>query len=106
MDTCDRVQVEPLGNGFWRATVDFGFMEEPNVPEALQLMSGAGLHVDPQTVTYFLGRETLIATKKVPGMALWREKLFVTLSRNAMNATNYFSLPPDRVVELGTQLEI
>jgi KUP system potassium uptake protein len=106
VDPCDRVQVEPLGNGFWRATIDFGFMEEPNVPEALQLMSGAGLHVDPQAVTYFLGRETLIASKKVPGMALWREKLFVTMSRNAMNATNYFSLPPDRVVELGTQLEI
>jgi len=106
VDPGDRVQVEPLTCGFWRATVDFGFMEEPNVPEALQLMSRAGLQVDPRAVTYFLGRETLIASKKVPGMALWREKLFVTMSRNAMNATNYFSLPPDRVVELGTQLEI
>ncbi len=106
VDPRDRVQVEQLTQGFWRATIDFGFMEEPDVPEAFELMSGAGLHVDPRTVTYFLGRETLIASKKVPGMALWREKLFVAMSRNAMNATNYFSLPPDRVVELGTQLEI
>jgi KUP system potassium uptake protein len=106
VDEAERVQVEPLTDGFWRATIDFGFMEEPNVPAALELMARAGLHVDPRKVTYFLGRETLIASKKVPGMALWREKLFVAMSRNAMNATNYFSLPPERVVELGTQLEI
>jgi KUP system potassium uptake protein len=102
----DRVQVEELTNGFWRATVNFGFMEEPNVPEALALIDDPRLRVDPRNVTYFLGRETLIASRRVRGMALWREKLFVTMSRNAMNATNYFSLPPDRVVELGAQLEI
>jgi KUP system potassium uptake protein len=102
----DRVQVERLPNGFWRATVDFGFMEEPNVPDALALIDDPVLRIDPARVTYFLGRETLIPTKKVPHMALWREKLFVAMSRNAMNATNYFSLPPDRVVELGAQLEI
>jgi KUP system potassium uptake protein len=98
--------VEPLTNGFWKATIDFGFMEEPNVPAALQLIADPRLRIDWRKMTYFLGRETLIASKKVPGMALWREKLFVAMSRNAMNATNYFSLPPDRVVELGTQLEI
>jgi KUP system potassium uptake protein len=81
-------------------------MEEPNVPEALALIDDPRLRVDPRNVTYFLGRETLIASRRVRGMALWREKLFVTMSRNAMNATNYFSLPPDRVVELGAQLEI
>ena len=101
-----RVQVEPLRNGFWRTTVNFGFMEEPNIPEAMALIDEPGLSLDPRQVTYFLGRETLIASKKVAGMALWREKLFVAMSRNAMNATNYFSLPPDRVVELGAQLEI
>ena len=102
----DRVQVEPLRNGFWRATINFGFMEEPDVPEALRLIRDPRLDIDPDRVTYFLGRETLIASKKVAGMALWRERLFVTMSRNAMNATNYFSLPPDRVVELGAQLEL
>jgi KUP system potassium uptake protein len=87
-------------------TINFGFMEEPDVPAALGLIRDSRLRVEPERITYFLGRETLIASKKVPGMALWRERLFVTMSRNAMNATNYFSLPPDRVVELGAQLEI
>ena len=106
VDDKDRVQVEPLSNGFWRMTLNFGFTEEPNVPEALGHIPDPRLRIDPRTVTYFLGRETLIPTKKVPHMALWREKLFVTMSRNAMTATNYFGLPPDRVVELGAQFEI
>jgi KUP system potassium uptake protein len=106
VEPAERVQIEPLRNGFWRVTISFGFMEEPDVPSALRLIRDSRLHVEPERITYFLGRETLIASKKVPGMALWRERLFVTMSRNAMNATNYFSLPPDRVVELGAQLEI
>jgi KUP system potassium uptake protein len=106
VDPAERVEVEPLTNGFWRVTVNFGFMEEPNVPQAFAHIRDPRLHIDPKKVTYFLGRETLIASNKVPGMALWRERLFVTMSRNAMNATNYFGLPPDRVVELGAQLEI
>jgi KUP system potassium uptake protein len=101
-----RIQVEPLTNGFWRANVNFGFMEEPDVPAALRSISDPRFQIDSQAVTYFLGRETLIPMKKIPTMALWREKLFVTMSRNAMTATNYFGLPPDRVVELGAQLEI
>ncbi len=106
VDPDERVQVDPLSHGFWRVTVKFGFMEEPDVPAALERIRDPRLHIDPDAVTYFLGRETLIAKKKVPNMALWREKLFVTMSRNAMNATNYFCLPPERVVELGAQLEI
>jgi KUP system potassium uptake protein len=106
VDDRQRVQVEPMSSGFWRVTVNFGFMEEPNVPAALERITNPALRIDPQAVTYFLGRETLIARKNVPNMALWRERLFVTMSRNAMNATNYFGLPPERVVELGAQLEI
>ena len=106
VDEEDRVRVEPLPCGFWRMTVNFGFTEEPDVPAAFREIPDQRLSIDPRTVTYFLGRETLIPTKKVPNMALWRERLFVTMSRNAMNATNYFKLPPDRVVELGAQLEI
>jgi KUP system potassium uptake protein len=106
VDPSERVEVVPLTNGFWRVVVNFGFMEEPNVREALARIDDAQLRIDPLRVTYFLGRETLIASRKVGNMALWREKLFVTMSRNAMNATNYFCLPPDRVVELGAQLEI
>jgi KUP system potassium uptake protein len=101
----DRIQVEPLGEGFWRATVAFGFMEEPDIPAALRQIKDSRLVIDFKTVTYFLGRETLIPIKRVHHMALWREKLFVTMSKNAMTATNYFRLPPDRVVELGAQLE-
>ncbi len=102
----ERIQVEPLsatGSGVPRSR--FGFMEEPNIPSALRQISDPRLQIDPQKVTYFLGRETLIPVKRVKHMALWREKLFVTMSKNAMTATNYFRLPPDRVVELGAQLE-
>jgi KUP system potassium uptake protein len=106
VDDRERVQVEPLQSGFWRATVAFGFMEEPDIPSALLQIKDPRLQLDPRKVTYFLGRETLIPVKKVHHMALWREKLFVTMSKNAMTATNYFCLPPDRVVELGAQLEL
>jgi KUP system potassium uptake protein len=80
-------------------------MDEPNVPEALALAREQGLEIDFADVTYFLGRETVIVTKS-PGMAVWREKLFVLMARNAIRATAFFKLPPDSVVELGVQIEI
>ena len=86
--------------------INFGFMEEPDIPSALRLIRDPALRLDPDQLTYFLGRETLIATKKVADMALWREKLFVAMSRNAMNATNYFRLPIDQVIEVGSHIEI
>jgi KUP system potassium uptake protein len=106
VDEADRVRVEPLPCGFWRMTVNFGFTEEPDVPATSARSRTRGCKSTRGPSPYFLGRETLIPTRKVPNMALWRERLFVTMSRNAMNATNYFKLPPDRVVELGAQLEI
>ena len=102
----ERTQIQRLPNGFWRVTVNFGFIEEPNVANALAGIDRPDFRIEPGSVTYFLGRETLIPTKKVATMAPWRERLFVTMSRNAMNATNYFSLPPDRVVELGAQVTV
>ena len=72
---------------------------------SLALAQQNGLEMDPEDVVYFLGRETIIPTKR-PGMALWREKLFVLMSRNAQRATAFFRLPPERVVELGVQVEI
>jgi KUP system potassium uptake protein len=101
----DRVSVEPLGENFFRVTVVYGFVEEPNVPAALAEARSQGLKIDPRTTTYFLGRETLLATRR-PGMAVWRERLFVLMSRNAMRATAFFRIPSDRVVELGLQLEL
>ena len=85
--------------------VRYGFMEDPNVPEALAARASMGSELDEDDVTYFLGRETLIVTK-TPGMAMWRERLFVLMARNAVRATTFFRLPPERVVELGVQVEI
>jgi KUP system potassium uptake protein len=80
-------------------------MEEPNVPEALASLREKGLEFKPMETTYFLGRETIIPTNK-PGMALWRERLFTVMHRNARTATSFFCLPPNRVVELGAQIEL
>jgi KUP system potassium uptake protein len=81
-------------------------MEDPHVPRALLAAAKSrGMKFDYQDVVYFLGRQTLLVTKR-RGMALWREKLFVVMSRNAVRATAYFRLPPERVVELGVQVEL
>jgi KUP system potassium uptake protein len=101
----ERVKVETLSHGLYRMTVLYGFMEDPDIPQVLENLQVPGLALDLREITYFLGRETIIATKR-PGMALWREKLFSLISRNATTATAYFGLPPDRVVELGEQIEI
>jgi KUP system potassium uptake protein len=95
-----------LGSGFYRLRIYFGFMEEPNVPKVLASIADPGIAIDPQTTTFFLGRETIIATRRVAGMALWRERLFSFISLNATTATAYFCIPPDRVVELGEQIEL
>jgi KUP system potassium uptake protein len=101
----EQVSYRPLGHGVFELAVRYGFMEDPNVPEALDRAAAQGLHIDRDDVTYFLGRETLIVTK-APGMVTWRERLFVLMARNAVRATTYFRLPPERVVELGVQVEI
>jgi KUP system potassium uptake protein len=100
-----QVSVRSLGHGVYDVAVRYGFMEDPNVPEALALARTQGLELDEDDVTYFLGRETLIVTK-APGMTTWRERLFVLMARNAVRATTFFRLPPERVVELGVQVEI
>jgi KUP system potassium uptake protein len=80
-------------------------MEDPNVPLALAAARDNGLEMDVDDVTYFLGRETIVVTER-PGMATWRETLFVLMTRNAVRATAFFRLPPERVVELGVQVEM
>ncbi len=101
----ERIEVHKLENGFSRVILHYGFMEMPNVPRDLALARHAGLQIKMKEVSYFLGRERLFASKQ-PGMAIWREKLFAVLSRNARPATDFFRLPPGRVVELGTQIEL
>ena len=101
----ERVSVKALGQGLFDVRVRYGFMEDPNVPQALVNACAHGLVLDEDDVTYFLGRETLIVTK-TPGMAMWRERLFVLMARNAVRAPTFFRLPPERVVELGVQVEL
>jgi KUP system potassium uptake protein len=101
----ERVTVQPLGNGIYNAKVQYGFMEDPDVPDALVRVRELGVPIDPDDVTYFLGRETIVVSSR-QGMAIWREKLFVLMARNAVRATAFFRLPPERVVELGVQVEI
>lgn len=101
----ERASFEVLGHGFFRIVINYGFMEDPNIPAALARLTVPGLSLKPMETTFFLGRETLIASRR-PGMALWREELFARMSRNERTATSFFRLPPNRVVELGEQIEL
>jgi KUP system potassium uptake protein len=101
----DRFSVEPMGHGLFNVKIQYGFMEDPDVPQTLAQAQQEGLHANLDDLTYFLGRETLIVTRR-KGMAIWREKLFVLMARNAVRATAFFRLPPERVVELGVQVEM
>ena len=101
----ERSRVEYLGPGCWRVTLHYGFMENPDVPRALRKLKLEGKGFEPMETTFFLGRETLIASKR-PGMALWREHFFAWMSRSEGRATSFFNIPPGRVVELGLQVEL
>ena len=101
----EQITQRALGQGVFDVIVRYGFMEDPDIPAALRLAREQGLEIDHEDVTYFLGRETLIVSR-APGMAMWRERLFVLMARNAVRATAFFRLPPERVVELGVQVEI
>ncbi len=99
----ERVRVEELPDGFRRAVARYGFMETPDIPTLLERPELKDYSID--YVTFFLGRETVLPTKQ-PDMALWRERLFAFLSRNAQPATAFFGIPPSRVVEIGAQIEL
>nr|WP_243843470.1 potassium transporter Kup [Sphingomonas vulcanisoli] len=100
-----REGLEDLGQGFYRLVLHFGFMEEPDVPAALARATNCGAQFRMMDTSFFLARQTLIASER-PGMALWREKLFAWMLRNAESAMQFFRLPTNRVVELGSQVEI
>ena len=101
----DFVRLKSFGQGFWGATAHYGFMQTPDVPEILRFCRESGLKIDEADTSYYLGRETLIP-KPRGNMAYWRKVLFRYLSRNSRSATDFFSLPPNRVVEIGTQIEL
>ncbi len=101
----DHIWIETLGEGFYRMQLHYGFREDPDIPAALVQCGKQGMAFHLMETSFFLSRETLIATK-MPGMALWREKLFVWMTQNAESAMQFFKLPVNRVLELGTQIEI
>ena len=106
----DRVRIEALGQGFFRVIANYGFMETADVKEVLQRCRDFGIAARPLDTSYYLGRERLIPRRgpwKKGGLSMniVRKKIFGIMSRNARSATEYFQLPPNRVVELGTQIE-
>jgi KUP system potassium uptake protein len=100
-----RVEVEPLGHDCWQVTLHFGFKNDPDVPEALQLVKSRGVQLEDMETSYMLSRDIVMPTL-AKGMALWREKLFASMHRNASAAADFLSLPANRVVELGSKVEI
>jgi KUP system potassium uptake protein len=101
----ERIAIEPLGGGFYRMLVHFGFMDRPDVTTALELCAQRGFALDPASTWFLLSRSTVIPSPK-EGMALWRERLFGAMTRNARTAGDYFNIPSDQVIELGTKIEI
>jgi KUP system potassium uptake protein len=102
----DRIEaVRDLGEGFYQVTAAYGFMQTPNVMDVLAQCGSKGVVVDRADTSFYLGRETLLITSR-KGMARWRKHLFSFLSRNARPANAFFQIPPNRVVELGTQIEL
>jgi KUP system potassium uptake protein len=100
-----RCEVESLGRDCWQVTLHFGFKNDPDVPEALKLLQTRGVVLDDMQTSYFLSRDTVIPTFG-GGMAMWREKLFASMHRNAAGAADFLNLPTNRLVELGTKVEI
>jgi KUP system potassium uptake protein len=101
----ERLTVTELGEGFWRVVARYGFMEKANVPNVLSRARALGVVADKRDTTYYLGRERLLPTGRAR-LARWRKKLYIFMSRNSRTATEYFAIPPNRVVELGAQLEM
>jgi KUP system potassium uptake protein len=101
----ERCSMKDLGQGFYRLTLRYGFLEETDIPAALTSANMCGGPFEMMKTSFFLSRQTLIASSK-PGMAIWREKLFAWMLRNAESAMEFFKLPTNRVVELGSQVEI
>ena len=102
----DRLEIEELGQGLYRVYARYGYMQNPNVPVAVRLCEHFGIDIDLDNATFYVGRATIIPSAEVPGMMLWREKLFAYMDRNAIEPTSYYKVTPDRVVELGLRVEI
>jgi KUP system potassium uptake protein len=100
-----RVQVDSLGHDCWQVVIHYGFKNDPDIPKALELITGRGCDLDPMSTSYFLSRDTVVPTMG-DGMAPWREKLFAQMHHNASAAADFLNLPNNSVVELGSKIEI
>jgi len=101
----DRIRIEPVDDDFKKVVLSYGFMETPNVPKALALCRKQGLKFDIMATSFFLGRRSIVPSAH-SGMPLWQDKLFIFLMKNAANPTDFFKIPPGRVVEMGTQVTV
>ncbi len=101
----DRVKMEKINDDFQKVTINYGFMESPNVPKALQMCRKQGLKFDIMATSFFLGRRSIVASAH-SGMPLWQDKLYIFLTKNSANPTDFFKIPPGRVVELGAQVTV
>jgi KUP system potassium uptake protein len=106
VDPDARIVCEPLVGNCWRVRAHYGFLERPDVANALELCGPCGLQVEPMEVSYFTSREKIVPAKGGPGMALWRDRMFSAMARNAGTVTDFFNIPNNRVVELGSRVEI
>jgi len=100
-----RIEMESLGHDCWQVVLNFGFKNDPDVPQALEQLKGRGVPLDDMDTSYFLSRDIIIPTIG-GGMAPWREKLFASMHRNASGAADFLNLPTNRIVELGSKVEI
>jgi KUP system potassium uptake protein len=106
IDAAHRVRCESLPGGCWRVQARYGFMEAPDVAHALELCGPAGLEVDPGQVSYFLSREKIVPCDTEGRLRTWQARLFAAMARNAGSITDFFNIPPNRVVELGTRVTL
>ena len=103
----ERVECHRLGDGCWRMRIHYGFMNRPDVTQALELCGALGLEFDMMQTSFFLSRQKLVPSPAgVSSMAMWRERLFAAMARNASNVTDYFNIPTNRVIELGVRIQI
>ena len=101
----NRLLIDDMGKGFYRLRIFYGFMDRPDLPAALELCAALGLPFDMMTTSFFISRAMIVSSPN-PGMSTWRERLFLALSKNAMNAADFFKIPTNRVIEMGTRIEI
>jgi KUP system potassium uptake protein len=105
VDAMERVRVTELTHGFFKVIAQYGYMEKPDIGEILELCEGGGLVLDTKNLSFYLGRETILTTGETR-FAQWRKRVFILLSRNARPATDFFGIPPNQVIEIGSQIRL